>query len=152
MMVFKNPQNGHRKYFWQILMTFICDVKIDINMCEPHYVNLFFLLTSSSCLTFWHFDIFVTAWLNTITNSLARPYNFGLKHIWQIHSSCTAYSRRMLEAKTLQEDGFSHLLTCPSHLNLKLSCLICFSNFCGYSIFVMLPNLYRLITSISTNF
>ena len=23
--------------------TIICDIKIDINMCEPHYVNLFFL-------------------------------------------------------------------------------------------------------------
>ena len=42
MMVTKNPQNVHRKYFWAILMTFISDVKIDINMCEPHYVNLFF--------------------------------------------------------------------------------------------------------------
>ena len=40
MMVTKNPQNVHRKYFWAILMTFISDVKIDINMCEPHYVNL----------------------------------------------------------------------------------------------------------------
>ena len=35
----KNPV--HRKYFWPILM-FISDIKIDINMCEPHYVNLFF--------------------------------------------------------------------------------------------------------------
>ena len=25
------------------LVTIICDVKIDVNMCEPHYVNLFFL-------------------------------------------------------------------------------------------------------------
>ena len=40
MMVTKNPQNVHRKYFWEILMTFISDIKIDINMCEPH-VNLF---------------------------------------------------------------------------------------------------------------
>ena len=30
MMVTKNPQNVHRKYFWAILMTFISDVKIDI--------------------------------------------------------------------------------------------------------------------------
>ena len=43
MMVTKNPQNVHRKYFWAVLMTFICDVKIDVNMCEPHQVNLFFL-------------------------------------------------------------------------------------------------------------
>ena len=44
MMVTKNPQNVHRKYFWAILMTFISDVKIDVNMCEPHYVNLFFFV------------------------------------------------------------------------------------------------------------
>ena len=43
VMVTKNPQNVHRKYFWAILLTFIFDVKIDINICEPHYVNLFFL-------------------------------------------------------------------------------------------------------------
>ena len=43
MMVTKNPQNVHRKYFWAVLMTFISDVKIDVNMCEPHQVNLFFL-------------------------------------------------------------------------------------------------------------
>ena len=30
MMVTKNPQNVHRKYFWAILLTFIFDVKIDI--------------------------------------------------------------------------------------------------------------------------
>ena len=24
------------------LVTIICDIKIDVNMCEPHYVNLFF--------------------------------------------------------------------------------------------------------------
>ena len=27
----------------KVLVTIICDVKIDISMCEPHYVNLFFL-------------------------------------------------------------------------------------------------------------
>ena len=42
MMVTKNPQNVHRKYFWAILLTFIFDVKIDVNICEPHYVNFFF--------------------------------------------------------------------------------------------------------------
>ena len=32
----QNPQNVHGKYFWQILMSFIFDVKIDVNICEPH--------------------------------------------------------------------------------------------------------------------
>ena len=64
MMVTKNPQNGHRKCFWTILVTFIFDVKIDINMCEPHYVNLFFLWTSSIVYVFdfLTFDIFLTTW------------------------------------------------------------------------------------------
>ena len=39
------------KYFlwtcWGFLMTIICDVKIDANTCEPDYVNLFLLWTSS---------------------------------------------------------------------------------------------------------
>ena len=25
------------------LVTIICDIKIDVNVCEPHYVNLFFV-------------------------------------------------------------------------------------------------------------
>ena len=64
MMVTKNPQNVHRKYFWAILLTFIFDIKIDINICEPHYVNLFFLWTSSIvCMfDFLIFDIFLTTW------------------------------------------------------------------------------------------
>ena len=50
------------QYFWAVLMTFISDVKIDVNMCEPHYVNLFFLSTSSIVQMFDYltFDIFLT--------------------------------------------------------------------------------------------
>ena len=64
MMVTKNPQNVHRKCFWTILVTFIFDVKIDISMCEPDYVNLFFLWTSSivCVFDFLMFDIFLTFW------------------------------------------------------------------------------------------
>ena len=64
MMVTKNPQNVHRKCFWTILLTFIFDVKIDVKMCEPHYVNLFFLWTSSIVYVFdfLTFDIFLTTW------------------------------------------------------------------------------------------
>ena len=64
MMVTKNPPNVHRKYFWAILLTFIFDIKIDINICEPHYVNLFFLWTSSIVCMFdlLIFDIFFTTW------------------------------------------------------------------------------------------
>ena len=40
-----------------------CDVKIDVNMCKPHYVNLF-LWTSSIVQLFDYlsFDIFLTIW------------------------------------------------------------------------------------------
>ena len=56
-MVTKNPQSVHRKYFWAILVTFIFDIKLDINICKPHYVNwLFFvnLLYSPEIWLFWH--------------------------------------------------------------------------------------------------
>ena len=42
----------------------ICDIKIDFNICEPHYVNVFFLWNSSivQMLVFFTFDIFLTTW------------------------------------------------------------------------------------------
>ena len=77
MMVTKNPPNVHIKCFWTVLVTFIFNIKIDVNMYEPHYVNLavslnlpqvhvfdfltcwhlFDILTS-----FWYFDLFLTFW------------------------------------------------------------------------------------------
>ena len=53
MMVTKNPQNVHRNYFWAILLIFI----FDINICEPHYVNLFFFVNLLHSLDVWLFDI-----------------------------------------------------------------------------------------------
>ena len=44
----QNPQSVHRKYFWTILVTFIFDVKLDINICKPCYVNLLFFCESPS--------------------------------------------------------------------------------------------------------
>ena len=84
MMVTKNPQNVHRKYFWPILMTFVSDIKIDINMCEPHYVNLFFLWTSSIVQMFDYltFDIFLTTW-HLFDNLTSFWYfdTFNLNHL-----------------------------------------------------------------------
>ena len=50
--------------FWGFLVTIICHVKIDVNMCELHCVNLFFLWTSSivNVFDFLTFDIFLTTW------------------------------------------------------------------------------------------
>ena len=56
-MVTKDPQNVHRNCFWTILVTFIFDVKIDIIMCEPHYMNLFFFVNLLHSLCVWLFDI-----------------------------------------------------------------------------------------------
>ena len=68
MKVTKIVQKHFLCTFWGFLVTIICDVKIDITMCEPHYVNLFFLWTSSIVhvfdflTSFWQLNIFLTAW------------------------------------------------------------------------------------------
>ena len=41
MKVTKIAQKYFLCTFWGFLVTIICDVKIDINICEPHYVNIF---------------------------------------------------------------------------------------------------------------
>ena len=73
MMVTKNPQNVHRKYFWAILMTFISDVKIDVNMCEPHYVYLFFFVNLLHSPDVWLFDIW------HLFDNLTSFWHFGCK-------------------------------------------------------------------------
>ena len=79
MMVTKNPQNVHRKYFWAILTTFISEVKIDVNICEPHCVNLFFFWTSSIVQVFDYltFGIFLTTW--HLFDNLTSFWYFGSK-------------------------------------------------------------------------
>ena len=99
IMVTKNPQNVHRNYFRAILLTFIFDIKIDINICEPHYVNLLFFLWTSSIVCmfdFLIFDIFLTTWhlFDNLTHQLnlnhLSPHRaildilsvFGDHHMW----------------------------------------------------------------------
>ena len=53
----QNPQNVHRKYLWPILVTFIFDIKTDVNMCEPHYANLFVFVNVLHSPDVWLFDI-----------------------------------------------------------------------------------------------
>ena len=62
MKVTKIVQKHFLCTFLKVLVTIICDVKIDINICEPPYVNLFFLWTSSivHVFDFLTFDIFLT--------------------------------------------------------------------------------------------
>ena len=59
--LFKNTFYAHFEGFW---WSSYVTSKIDINMCEPHYVNLFFLWTSSIVYVFDYltFDIFLTFW------------------------------------------------------------------------------------------
>ena len=56
MKVTKIVQKHFLCTFWGVLVTIICDVKIDVNMCEHHYVN-FFWWTSSHSPCIWLFDI-----------------------------------------------------------------------------------------------
>ena len=64
MKVTKIVQKHFLCTFWEFLVIIICDVKIDVNMCEPHYVNLFFLWTSSivHVFDFLTFHIILTTW------------------------------------------------------------------------------------------
>ena len=56
MKVIKIDQKYFLWTFWGFLVTILYDVKIDVNFCEPHYFNLFFvnLLHSPGV---WIFDI-----------------------------------------------------------------------------------------------
>ena len=58
MKVVKISQKYFLWTFWVFLVTIICDVKIDINMCEPHYVNILFVNLISIVQLFDFFDKF----------------------------------------------------------------------------------------------
>ena len=76
MKVTKTGQKYFLWTFWGFLVMIICDIKIDISKCEPHYVNLFFVnLLHSPCVwcfdiwhlfdnltSFWQLDIFFDIW------------------------------------------------------------------------------------------
>ena len=59
--LFKNTFYAHFEGFWW--PSYVTS-KIDVKMCEPHYVNFFFLWTSSIVYVFdfLTFDIFLTIW------------------------------------------------------------------------------------------
>ena len=65
--------------FWPILMTFIFDIEIDVNMYECHCVNLFLVWTSSivQMFDFLTFDIF-------LTNLTSFPPKFNILKNWFI--------------------------------------------------------------------
>ena len=62
MKVIKIGQKYFLWTFWGFLVSIICDIKIDVKMCEPHFVNFFFVWTSSIVQVFDNltFDIFLT--------------------------------------------------------------------------------------------
>ena len=68
----QKPSKCQWKVFWPILITFMCDVKIDVKMCEPHYANLFIFVNLLQSPTVQFFDIFLTIWhlLNISTHYL----------------------------------------------------------------------------------
>ena len=59
--------------------------KIDVNVCEPHYVNLFFLWTSSIVYVFdfLTFDIFLIIWhlFDNLTSFWHFDFSFNLNHL-----------------------------------------------------------------------
>ena len=85
MKVTKIVQKHFLCTFWGFLVTIICDVKIDVKMCEPHYVNLFFLWTSSIVYVFdfLTFDIFLTIWhlFDNFTSFWHFDISFNLNHL-----------------------------------------------------------------------
>ena len=80
--LFKNTFYAHFEGFWwpSYVMS-----KIDVNMCEPHYVNLFFLWTSSIVYVFdfLTFDIFLTIWhlFDNLTSFWHFDISFNLNHL-----------------------------------------------------------------------
>ena len=85
----QKPTTFSRKVFWPILMTFICDVKIEVNMCESHYINLFFfvnLLHSPWFFKIWHlFDNLTSFGILTDYLNHLSPYRtvlIGLEYIY----------------------------------------------------------------------
>ena len=85
MKVTKIVQKHFLCPFWGFLVTIICDVKIDVIMCEPHYVNLFFLWTCSIVYVFdfLTFDIFLTIWhlFDNLTSFWHFDISFNLNHL-----------------------------------------------------------------------
>ena len=85
MKVTKIVQKHFLCPFSGFLVTIICDVKIDVIMCEPHYVNLFFLWTSSIVYVFdfLTFDIFLTIWhlFDNLTSFWHFDISFNLNHL-----------------------------------------------------------------------
>ena len=63
-ITYKGSSKYYQKEFLTNLMTFMCDAKIDISMCKPHCVSLFFVWASFTLqvLDFLTFDIFLTIW------------------------------------------------------------------------------------------
>ena len=90
MMVTKTPQNVHRKCFWTILVAFIFDLKIDINMCE-HILSIYFFLWTSSIVqmvNFLTFDIFLATWhLFWHFDTCLTTWAHG-QHMWSCAGSC----------------------------------------------------------------
>ena len=93
--LFKNTFYAHFEGFWW--KSYVTS-KIDVNMCEPHYVNLFFFvnLLNSLCVwffdiwhlfdnltSFWQFDIFLTIWhlFDNLTSFWHFDISFNLNHL-----------------------------------------------------------------------
>ena len=104
MMVTKNPQIVHKNYFWAILLTFIFDVKIDVNICEPHYVNLLFFVNLLHSLHVWLFDIWhlfdkLTSFWHFDTSIKLKPPQ-PIQGYFMIDLSCSCNVKRNNQSKS----------------------------------------------------
>ena len=83
MKVTKIVQKHFLCTFWGFLVTIICDIKIDISMCEPHFMSIYYFLWTSSIIPvfdFLTFDIFLTTW--HLFDNLTSFLTYGQWKMW----------------------------------------------------------------------
>ena len=115
--------------FWGFLVTFICDVKIDVNMCEPHYFNFFVNLLHSPCVDISHlFDNLTSFWQFFNLNHLS-PYRAICQQIqfWHILTEWSILGKTRLQSSlphvTIQIDALARFVCSqkPHTMNITKS-------------------------------
>ena len=81
LKVIKTPQNVHKMCFWCVLMTFICEVKIDLIMSRHHYVKFFFSINLLHSSSFWLFDIWQI--IGKLLRHFNRNFNIFINYIFR---------------------------------------------------------------------
>ena len=85
--------------FWGFLVTIICDIKIDINICEPHYVNFFVKLLHSPCVKMfdiWHLFDNLTHYLNHLSLSQGVSLGGVKRYMWHVPTTCMLFNNAQI--------------------------------------------------------